>query len=352
MKIRRIMKEERSSDALIKQALEAVVKAKSLLDDAATAIRDSAGETFLFARLDSHSMDLDDTIDDIKAVLAGELDDTDDDTVDATDGFDNPFLESRNKFVRESTEDELYHFYEWLKSNTQYDEGVHVKFYDNEDGSESVELWFDDRYQWDDDVVDGTSFPEEDSGVQDWIRQCKKQAEKNHWDFSTDEYAQEVTLDNRIFSITLGSQARDDEYIDEPSKKFMEESDEETEWFDSYGDIKRHFPKDCILDCSSGGSVDDSVDYWVSELNFHAPAEKGMSYVREYGLDDIESEDVDKYVLWIMCGNIKDEAYEFCRDGSEWDYVDKNAYPEDIADWGEEDWDRFQDEVAICHLGM
>jgi hypothetical protein len=43
--------------------------------------------------------------------------------------------------------------------------------------------------------------------------------------------------------------------------------------------MKKHLPMDCILDCSSGGSVDDSVDYWVNELNFHAPTEKGLSYL-------------------------------------------------------------------------
>ena len=32
----------------------------------------------------------------------------------------------------------------------------------------------------------------------------------------------------------------------------------------------------------------------------------GLSYLRECGLDDIVPEDVDKYVLWIMCENIKD----------------------------------------------
>jgi hypothetical protein len=153
----------------------------------------------------------------------------------------------------------------------------------------------------------------------------------------------------------------DDDYEDDddfvplssvPKRSVRESAEEETEWFDKMGDMKKHLPMDCILDCSSGGSVDDSVDYWMNELNFHVPTEKGLSYVQEYGLDDIVPEDVDKYVLWIMCGNIKEEAYEFCRDGSEWDYVDKEAYPEDMDDWGEEDWDRFQDEVAICHLGM
>ena len=143
-------------------------------------------------------------------------------------------------------------------------------------------------------------------------------------------------------------------FDDEPYAGFDEsgEEKEETDWFYSNGDIKRHFPKDCILGCSGGGSADDKVDDWVNELNFHVPAEKGLSYVQEYGLDDIGPEDVDKYVLWIMCGNIKEEAYEFCRDGSEWEYVDKDAYPEDIGDWEEEDWERFQSEVAVCHLGM
>lgn len=134
--------------------------------------------------------------------------------------------------------------------------------------------------------------------------------------------------------------------------KFVKESEEETEWFDRIGDMKKHLPMDCILDCSGGGRVDDEVDYWVNELNFHAPTEKGMSYLQEYGLDDIGPEDVDKYVLWIMCGNIKDEAYEFCRGGMDYDDYETSEYPEDIDDWTEEDWDNFQSEVAICHLGM
>ena len=100
MKRRRIIKERSYRDELlIKQALEAAIKAKKILDDAANTIRDAVGETFLFARLDTHSMDLDDTIDDIKAVLAGKSDATDDEYVS----------ESRkrfgSKFVKESEEE-------------------------------------------------------------------------------------------------------------------------------------------------------------------------------------------------------------------------------------------------------
>ena len=111
---RRIIKEKSFSDDdewLIKQALERAIKAKSLLDEAAETIRDAVGETFLFARLDSHSMDLDDTIDEIKGVLNGTVDSTDD-TVDGTDDLEHPFIESGKRFVKESEEGS-----EWFSSN-------------------------------------------------------------------------------------------------------------------------------------------------------------------------------------------------------------------------------------------
>ena len=43
------------------------------------------------------------------------------------------------KFTKESSTDDLYVFYEWLKSCTEMDSGIHVKLYDNEDGSEKSE---------------------------------------------------------------------------------------------------------------------------------------------------------------------------------------------------------------------
>ena len=135
-------------------------------------------------------------------------------------------------------------------------------------------------------------------------------------------------------------------------KEARERGSEETEWFDSHGDMKKHLPMDCILDCSSSGSVDDSVDYWVNKLKFDVPGKKGMDFLMEYSLDDVPEWDVNKYVLWIMCGNIKDEAYEFCRGGMDYDDFETSEYPEDIDDWTEQDWDRFQDEVAVCNLGM
>ena len=98
------------------------------------------------------------------------------------------------KFTKESTTDDLYDFYEWLKSNTELDSGIHVKFYDNEDGSGSVEMRFDDRYQWDDDVEDGNMPKEKDSGVKDWIALFERKASKNGWEFDMDEYEDEFSL--------------------------------------------------------------------------------------------------------------------------------------------------------------
>lgn len=232
MKRRRIIKERSfsSDNALIKQALEAAIKAKQLLDDAAGTIRDAVGETFLFARLDSHSMDLDDTIDDIKGVLNGTVDPTDD-TVDDTSDFENPFLESRKRF----------------------------------------------------------------------------------------------------------------------GNKFVGESDG-GRWSE-YGEFLGQLPMDCIMDCSHSGKCDSEVEYWTDQLAFAdgLPIDKAIEFISEYGAWDREElsqkspEEIAQIVLWIFCGNLKDEAYQFMRDG------DSEDWP-DLDDWDEKDWRRFQEEQ--CYLGL
>jgi hypothetical protein len=102
---------------------------------------------------------------------------------------------------------------------------------------------------------------------------------------------------------------------------------------------------DCILGCSHSGRCDDDVEFWVKELNFAdgLPVEKAKRYLQEYGawdeeeLENMSDDDVAQRVLWIFCGNIKDEAHEKANDPD-------CDYPEDISDWSEEDWDRFQKE--------
>ncbi len=97
MKRRTIKERSSNDDMLIKQALEATIKAKQLLDDAANTIRDARGETFLFARLDSHSMDLGDTIDDIKGILAERSDDTDDEYISESRDAGTPSINGNAK---------------------------------------------------------------------------------------------------------------------------------------------------------------------------------------------------------------------------------------------------------------
>ena len=95
---------------------------------------------------------------------------------------------------KESSDDDLYDFYEWLKSNTELDSGIHVKFHETEDGSGSIEMVFTDRYEWDDDVVDGRFPKEEDIGIKHWKGMFERKAAKNGWELDTDEDEDEFYL--------------------------------------------------------------------------------------------------------------------------------------------------------------
>ena len=59
----------------------------------------------------------------------------------------------------------------------------------------------------------------------------------------------------------------------------------ETPWFDDYGNILKPIPMACILDCSGKGRVDDSVQYWLEELNFCTgfPVNKAVEWLHEFG---------------------------------------------------------------------
>lgn len=74
--MKRIVKEddEYLKKKLLNRAKKACQEAHAILTQAAEYVRDAVGETFLFARLDSHANDLDDTLDDITAILDGKLD--------------------------------------------------------------------------------------------------------------------------------------------------------------------------------------------------------------------------------------------------------------------------------------
>lgn len=59
---------------MLRRAKSAVEQAGDILRQAAEEVREVTGETFLYARLDLHASDLDDTLDEIVAILNGDPD--------------------------------------------------------------------------------------------------------------------------------------------------------------------------------------------------------------------------------------------------------------------------------------
>ena len=66
---RKLVKEGYGKRELLSDAINAVEKAKEIIEQSAEKVRQATGESFLFARLDSHANDLSDTIDDISVIL-------------------------------------------------------------------------------------------------------------------------------------------------------------------------------------------------------------------------------------------------------------------------------------------
>lgn len=143
--------------------------------------------------------------------------------------------------------------------------------------------------------------------------------------------------------------------FDDEDEKFVLESDGDGGYIDDYGQLIKPLPMDCILDCSGSGRVDDQVAYWVDKLGFDIdmPRGKAIKFLSEYGawesdeLEDMDIIELAEKVLWIFCGNIKEEAYEFMSGSMDYEDVDPSQYPEDINDWEEKDWERFQNEVSV-----
>lgn len=90
------------------------------------------------------------------------------------------------KFVKESCDEDFDRYYERMKKIFRYDSGIHIRLRDNEDGSETIEVTFDDRFNWNDDVVSGRIPLDEDSGLLDWITRFDEQAHRNGWEFDFD----------------------------------------------------------------------------------------------------------------------------------------------------------------------
>ncbi|TXH12001.1 MAG: hypothetical protein E6R03_13685 [Hyphomicrobiaceae bacterium] len=95
------------------------------------------------------------------------------------------------------------------------------------------------------------------------------------------------------------------------------------DWFDERGNRLRVIPADCITDCSSSGSVDGAVAYWLGVLAFSVPRERAIAYLQGFGAWPMESDDYDtglldmddndlaSKVLWLACCDIRETGEWF-----------------------------------------
>ena len=94
--------------------------------------------------------------------------------------------------------------------------------------------------------------------------------------------------------------------------------------FDNYGHFLGKIPEECWRDCSAPGqAADESVEYWRKRLNFVVPREKAIKYLREFGAWPVISDEYDKgladmsddeladKVLWLACGDIRENGQWF-----------------------------------------
>lgn len=107
----------------------------------------------------------------------------DDARLDYLTGYEESTKKFGKKFVKESCDEEFDRYYERMKKIFRYDSGIHIRLRDNEDGSETIEVTFDDRFNWDDDVVSGRIPLDEDYLLLDWITRLDEAGHRNGWKF-------------------------------------------------------------------------------------------------------------------------------------------------------------------------
>lgn len=76
--------------------------------------------------------------------------------------------------------------------------------------------------------------------------------------------------------------------------------------------VSGQFPADCIESCSTSGSNDDAVEFWVSKLDFSPPRDLMERYLGEYGAwDDLQTasdETLAQRVLWTAMHDIREQG--------------------------------------------
>lgn len=87
-----------------------------------------------------------------------------------------------------------------------------------------------------------------------------------------------------------------------------------TQDFDQYGNFFGVIPDEAVNACSHPGECYFDCEAWVHELNFQPPREQAIDYLAEFGawkreaLQEKSDEDMAILVLWIACGDIKENG--------------------------------------------
>lgn len=76
--------------------------------------------------------------------------------------------------------------------------------------------------------------------------------------------------------------------------------------------FERFVPRECIIECSAPGPVDQAIRYWLSQLDLRVDPGQLAAHLREYGAWDesglANHEDNLARLLWLTCCDIKEEG--------------------------------------------
>lgn len=88
--------------------------------------------------------------------------------------------------------------------------------------------------------------------------------------------------------------------------------------FNEYGHYNGpEIPSTCVEDLTAPGPADALARYWRSKLDFEVPRDLATTYLRGFGAWSVEDlaamsdTDLTETVLWLACGDIKENGEWF-----------------------------------------
>jgi len=191
---------------------------------------------------------------------------------------------------------------QWTVNNTELKEWSErdrnsVVLEDKRTGNSIMEWWDEDVHQ----------------AVEDGFLTMGKGKDRLHQDAV--DYANERQMKPRPSAFWHkafqdAEKARREEHEEAP----VSERSAASQLFDAQGNFTGKIPKEAVRDCSGPGKADEAVEAWRKKLNFEVPRDKAIRYLKEFGawpleeLNEMDDDDIAKKVLWIACGDIKENG--------------------------------------------